>query len=138
MQHIDNKQVDGELKKGSAELLILALIEHRPRHGYEISKLIETRSEGILRFNVASLYPLLYRLEQRGLTAKLTGGSFGTERAFLMWGPAGMQTGTFAAVELYHTAGFGVNRSADRGHITAWPRANDDDVEGCVGHARLR
>jgi transcriptional regulator len=67
MQHIDNKQVGGELKKGSAELLILSLIEHRPRHGYEISKLIETRSEGILRFNVASLYPLLYRLEQRGL-----------------------------------------------------------------------
>jgi len=67
MQHIDNKQVSGELKKGSAELLILSLIEHRPRHGYEISKLIETRSEGILHFNVASLYPLLYRLERRGL-----------------------------------------------------------------------
>ncbi|MCA1818148.1 MAG: helix-turn-helix transcriptional regulator, partial [Acidobacteria bacterium] len=38
----------------------------RPRHGYEISKLIETRSEGVVRFNVASLYPLLYRLEERG------------------------------------------------------------------------
>jgi transcriptional regulator len=47
-------------------LLILALVEARPRHGYEISKLIETRSNGAVKFNVASLYPLLYRLEQRG------------------------------------------------------------------------
>jgi PadR family transcriptional regulator PadR len=54
-----------ELKKGSAELLILSLVESRARHGYEIGKLIEERSEGALRFNVASLYPLLYRLEKR-------------------------------------------------------------------------
>src|SRR3990170_5959991 len=55
-----------ELKKGSAELLILALVEPRPRHGYDIGKLIESESRGELRFNVASLYPLLYRLEKRG------------------------------------------------------------------------
>ena len=55
-----------ELKKGSAELLILSLVEARPRHGYEISKLIESSSDGALSFNVASLYPLLYRLEKRG------------------------------------------------------------------------
>lgn len=61
------KVFDRELKKGSAELLILSLIEYRPRHGYEISKLIEARSGGVLRFNVASFYPLLYRLENRGL-----------------------------------------------------------------------
>jgi transcriptional regulator len=59
-------QLDRELKKGSAELLILSLVEARARHGYEISKLIESRSEGVLKFNVASLYPLLYRLERRG------------------------------------------------------------------------
>src|ERR1051326_4184441 len=57
---------DRELKKGSAELLILSLLEGRARHGYEISQLIEQRSEGTLKFNVASLYPLLYRLEKRG------------------------------------------------------------------------
>ena len=57
---------DRELKKGSAELLILSLVEARPRHGYEISKLIEARSDGVLRFNIASLYSLLYRLEKRG------------------------------------------------------------------------
>jgi PadR family transcriptional regulator, regulatory protein PadR len=67
MQHIRSRALDRELKKGSAELLILSLIEHRGRHGYEISKLIEARSGGVLRFNVASFYPLLYRLEQRGL-----------------------------------------------------------------------
>jgi PadR family transcriptional regulator, regulatory protein PadR len=55
-----------ELKKGSAELLILSLLEARKRHGYEISKLIENESDGVLNFNVASLYPLLYRLENRG------------------------------------------------------------------------
>jgi PadR family transcriptional regulator, regulatory protein PadR len=60
---------DRELKKGSADLLILSLVEIRPRHGYEIGKVIEERSEGSLRFNVASLYPLLYRLEKRGLIA---------------------------------------------------------------------
>lgn len=61
--------MDRELKRGSTELLILSLIEYRPRHGYEISKLIEDRSGGVLAFNVASFYPLLYRLERRGLIA---------------------------------------------------------------------
>ena len=66
MKHMRVKLFDRELKKGSAELLILSLIERRPRHGYEISKLIEQRSDGVLKFNVASFYPLLYRLEKRG------------------------------------------------------------------------
>ncbi|QOY90044.1 PadR family transcriptional regulator [Paludibaculum fermentans] len=60
------KSIDAEWKKGSAELLILSLLEGIPRHGYEISKLIEHRSEGGIRFHAASLYPLLYRLEKRG------------------------------------------------------------------------
>jgi transcriptional regulator len=55
------------VQKGSAEMLVLALLEARPRHGYEIARLIEDRSEGRLQFHVASLYPLLYRLEKRGL-----------------------------------------------------------------------
>lgn len=56
-----------EVKRGSIEMLILALVADQPRHGYEIAKLIEQRSDGVLQFQVASLYPLLYRLEQRGL-----------------------------------------------------------------------
>jgi PadR family transcriptional regulator, regulatory protein PadR len=56
-----------EWKKGSAELLILSLLENQPRHGYDIGRLIQTLSGGTLHFHVASLYPLLYRLEKRGL-----------------------------------------------------------------------
>jgi len=65
MKHISQMHMR-ELKKGSAELLVLSLVEDRARHGYEIGKLIEARSAGRLRFKVASLYPLLYRLEERG------------------------------------------------------------------------
>ena len=57
---------DREWKKGSAELLVLSLVEHEPRHGYDLCRLIESRSRGVLTFHVASLYPLLYRLEKRG------------------------------------------------------------------------
>src|SRR6185295_18543741 len=58
---------DRELRKGSAEVLILALLDERDRHGYEIAKLIGERSDGAITFHVASLYPTLYRLERRGL-----------------------------------------------------------------------
>lgn len=60
---------DKALKKGTAELLILAQLEHRPSHGYEIAQQIDARSEGTVSFHVASLYPILYRLERRGLIA---------------------------------------------------------------------
>ena len=58
-----------ELKKGSSEFLLLALLEAEPRHGYELQKMIESRSKGVLTFHVASLYPLLYRMEDRGWIA---------------------------------------------------------------------
>ena len=58
---------DGQLKKGSAELLILSLLEARARHGYEIGKQIEIASGGRLRFRIGSLYPILCRLEDKGL-----------------------------------------------------------------------
>jgi PadR family transcriptional regulator, regulatory protein PadR len=57
------------IQKGSAEMLVLALLEERARHGYEIALLIEERSHGEIRFRVPSLYPMLYRLESRGLVA---------------------------------------------------------------------
>ncbi len=66
MTDIDTRAFDRELKRGSAELLILSLLDARPRHGYELSKLIHSRSGGQLTFHVDSLYPLLYRLEERG------------------------------------------------------------------------
>jgi PadR family transcriptional regulator len=58
-----------ELKKGSAELLVLSLLEARPRHGYEIGKLIELRSRQRIHFRIGSLYPILCRLEAKGLIA---------------------------------------------------------------------
>ena len=55
-----------ELKRSSATLLVLSLVDETPRHGYDIGKLIEHRSDGAIAFQMASLYPLLYRLEHRG------------------------------------------------------------------------
>jgi PadR family transcriptional regulator PadR len=66
MADINARALDRELKKGSAELLILSLLDAQPRHGYDLSKLIHTRSRGQLTFHIDSLYPLLYRLEERG------------------------------------------------------------------------
>ena len=66
MTDIDLSLFDRELKKGAAELLLLSLLDARPRHGYELGKLIESRSGGRLVFHIDSLYPLLYRLEERG------------------------------------------------------------------------
>ena len=66
MTGINARALDRELKRGSAELLILSLLEARRRHGYELSKLIHDRSDGQLTFHIDSLYPLLYRLEERG------------------------------------------------------------------------
>lgn len=59
--------LERELKRGSAELLILALLDERERHGYEIGKQIDERSDGTISFHITSLYPTLYRLEARGL-----------------------------------------------------------------------
>jgi len=61
-----NIEPEAEWKKGSAEFLVLSLLEAQPRHGYDISKLIEARSGGALTFHVTSLYPLLHRLESQG------------------------------------------------------------------------
>jgi transcriptional regulator len=61
-----NIELDPEWKKGSAEFLVLSLLEAQPRHGYDICKLIEIRSGGALSFHVTSLYPLLHRMETEG------------------------------------------------------------------------
>jgi PadR family transcriptional regulator PadR len=56
-----------ELKRGSGELLILALLEERDRHGYDLARLIDQRSGGAISFHAASLYPTLYRMEAKDL-----------------------------------------------------------------------
>ncbi len=61
---MSSRAIEGA-KKGSAEIVILALIENRSRHGYEIARLVEDRSGGTIRFTLASLYATLYRMEER-------------------------------------------------------------------------
>jgi len=58
--------IGNQIKRGSAELAILSVLADGPLHGYEIAKRIERQTQGTLRFNLASLYPLLYRMERRG------------------------------------------------------------------------
>ena len=67
LPYMSTSSLERELKRGSAEVLILALLDERPRHGYEIGRLIGERSDGAITFHVASLYPTLYRLEDKGL-----------------------------------------------------------------------
>ena len=64
---MSDADIGREMQKGSAEMIILALLEGRTRHGYELAKLIESQSESRLQFHVASLYPMLYRLERKKL-----------------------------------------------------------------------
>jgi transcriptional regulator len=56
-----------ELQRGSAEMILMSLLEARTRHGYELAKLVEIQSDMLLQFQVASIYPMLYRLEKKGL-----------------------------------------------------------------------
>jgi len=69
MSPAEYDELTAAARKGSAEMMVLALLEERERHGYEIAKQIEAQSESVLQFHVASLYPVLYRLEGKGLVA---------------------------------------------------------------------
>jgi transcriptional regulator len=82
--------INSQIKRGSGELAILAVLAEEPLHGYEIAKRIESRTGGVLRFNLASLYPLLYRLEKRAWVKgnwQLSRG--GRRRRFYRLTPAG-------------------------------------------------
>jgi PadR family transcriptional regulator PadR len=82
-----------DFKKGGAELMVLAALEDAPRHGYDISREIDGRSGGMLRFHVASLYPMLYRLERRGwITGRWTEKSGQRRRRYYRLTPLGRKT----------------------------------------------
>ncbi len=79
-----------DIAKGNAEMIILALLEARPRHGYELAKLIESQSGSVVQFHVASLYPVLYRLERKGsVEGKWVEKSGERRRRFYKLTPAG-------------------------------------------------
>jgi PadR family transcriptional regulator, regulatory protein PadR len=54
------------IKRGTAELAILSVLEGGALHGYEMARRIEEQTKGSLRFTLAALYPMLYRMELRG------------------------------------------------------------------------
>jgi len=82
--------IGAQIKRGSAELAILSVLAEGPLHGYEISKRIERQSQGLLSFNLASLYPLLYRMEKRGwVKGNWEGPAGGRRRRYYRLGPAG-------------------------------------------------
>ena len=79
-----------QIKRGSAELAILSVLAEGPLHGYQIAKSIERQTQGRLRFNLASLYPLLYRMEKRGwVKGTWEGPAGGRRRRYYRLGPAG-------------------------------------------------
>jgi transcriptional regulator len=107
---------DRELRKGSAETLILALLEERDRHGYEIAKLIDSRSAGALKFHVASLYPTLYRLERRGFILGRWVEKAGTRRRRFYRLTAAGQKVLDAQRRSWNTFFAALNRVAGIGH----------------------
>ncbi len=73
--------IDANVKRGSAELAVLSLLERGAMHGYEIAKRVEQETGGVLKFDVASLYPLLYRMEKDGwVTAEWQESETGRKR----------------------------------------------------------
>jgi DNA-binding PadR family transcriptional regulator len=88
MNHIIN--IGSQVKRGSAELAILSVLEDGPLHGYQIAKRIESQTQGLLRFNLASLYPLLYRMENLGwVKGTWERPAGGRRRRYYRLGPAG-------------------------------------------------
>ena len=84
--------IGAQVKRGSAELAILSVLADGPLHGYEISKRIERQTQGLLSFNLASLYPLLYRMEKRGwVKGNWEGPAGGRRRRYYRLGAAGKQ-----------------------------------------------
>jgi PadR family transcriptional regulator, regulatory protein PadR len=82
--------IDIKIKRGSGELAILALLDQEPLHGYEISKRIAQQTGGVLQFNLASLYPLLYRMEKRGwVNGKWEEAKSGRKRRYYHLTPKG-------------------------------------------------
>jgi PadR family transcriptional regulator, regulatory protein PadR len=105
-----------ELKRGSAELMILALLDQRERHGYELARLIGERSLGAINFHVASLYPTLYRMEDKGLIdGRWVEKAGQRRRRYYRVTPAGRKA-LKAHRSVWHNFFEGLNRVAGIGH----------------------
>lgn len=84
------KRVSSKISRGSAEIAILSLLGQQPLYGFEIAKSIEERTQGALRFTLASLYPMLYELEKRGwIKGQWKNNSEGRDRRYYSLTAAG-------------------------------------------------
>ncbi len=84
------KRIRSKIARGSAELAILSLLSKQSLYGFEISRRIEEESGGALRFNLASLYPMLYELEKRGwIRGRWQQNRAGRDRRYYSLTPAG-------------------------------------------------
>src|SRR5713226_1630767 len=54
------------IKRGTAELAVMSVHEGGEKQGYKMERSIERQTKGALRFTLAALYPMLYRMEQHG------------------------------------------------------------------------
>lgn len=76
-----SKQESRDLLQGTLDLLVLRTLELGPRHGWSIAKRIQDISRDILKVNQGSLYPALYRLEDKGMISAQWGVSDEGRRA---------------------------------------------------------
>ena len=139
MSDINTWALDRELKRGSAELLILSLLDARPRHGYELSKLIHARSGGQLTFHIDSLYPLLYRLEERGwIKGTWVEKADERRRRFYCGHARRTRSARTAAQDLGGLRGGGAPRDGRRPCLTLRLRRDDESLRASNGLREVR
>jgi PadR family transcriptional regulator, regulatory protein PadR len=74
-------QTDGEMLKGTLDMMILRTLVAGDAHGHTIAKVIERTSEDVLEVEQGSLYPALHRLEDRGWVSSCWGASENNRKA---------------------------------------------------------
>jgi PadR family transcriptional regulator PadR len=84
------KRIRSKIARGSGELAILSLLEEKPLYGFDIARQITERTRGVLKFTLASLYPLLYEMEKRGwVEAYWQTNAAGRDRRYYRLTPTG-------------------------------------------------
>ncbi len=74
-------QSDGEMLKGTLDMMVLRTLVTGDAHGHTIAKVIERTSENVLDVEQGSLYPALHRLEDRGWVSSYWGASENNRKA---------------------------------------------------------
>jgi PadR family transcriptional regulator, regulatory protein PadR len=65
-------RIERELMRGAGPLAVMQLLRDGEKYGYELVKLLEKQSHGVLAMGQSTLYPMLYNLEAKGLVAGRT------------------------------------------------------------------